>query len=250
MTAGGKALEQLSAALIGQRINKHLKRMEADPEINPVDPKHQTRPFSMASAHGHGSSVRICYVSYHGGQSLTKRDAAHYLGMLESGFTGTHWDAFENSPPPAPDLGPIIETVLVQPSFGGPYLFQVTRTTNKRMYGPNEQGRETWVDRSRVLRRNAGPAHLLALKELEAANQADLHALRERFKNARERILKAGAEDVEAIRLPKSVNGWVSDGEVAGNPFVYEVTTFQDLGSGQSVRLIFTGERHGGRVEE
>ncbi|MHA1573356.1 MAG: hypothetical protein ACTSX8_05130 [Alphaproteobacteria bacterium] len=75
---------------IAERIRVHLKRFEADPEINKLNPTYKTSPYWNAGAHRAGSYVRIKYVSYQHGSTLSKADALAYLEWLDAGNVGKH----------------------------------------------------------------------------------------------------------------------------------------------------------------
>jgi hypothetical protein len=77
---------------IADRINSHLKRFEADPEINKTDPRYQTRPYYYAgAAYVGGARISVGYVSYQGRHSLTKAEALAYLEWLDDGNVGKHF---------------------------------------------------------------------------------------------------------------------------------------------------------------
>lgn len=78
---------------IGDRINKHLKRFEADPSINVRNSKYGTSPYYHASAVRAGRYVNVVYVAYQGSTSLSREDAESYLEWLDSGHVGTHYEA-------------------------------------------------------------------------------------------------------------------------------------------------------------
>lgn len=78
---------------VGQQINAHLKRFEADPEINAVDPKRKTRPFYQAGAWVHCGKVSVVYIGYWGSSRLTLEDAERYLEWLDTGNVGRHYEA-------------------------------------------------------------------------------------------------------------------------------------------------------------
>ena len=82
---------------IAARIDAHLKRFEADPEINAIDPRYGTSPFWRAFAQvkqgTRGAGVRIKYVGYQIERTICKADAERYLAWLDAGNVGKHWEA-------------------------------------------------------------------------------------------------------------------------------------------------------------
>ena len=88
---------------IAERINEHLKRLEADKEFNRPrrfdkekqewvdDPKGYGKLYH-SSTYGGGAYVRVTYVSYQGISTLTKEEAMAYLAWLDAGNKGTHYD--------------------------------------------------------------------------------------------------------------------------------------------------------------
>lgn len=72
-------------------IDKHLKRFEADPEINKVRPPKTISPFYQAGAWSSGRYVGVRYVAFQGHTSLTKQEAMDYLGWLDGGHVGKHY---------------------------------------------------------------------------------------------------------------------------------------------------------------
>jgi hypothetical protein len=78
---------------ISDRIDAHLKRFEADPEINALN-KYKTKPYYGAgSFYGAGSKIGVSYVSYQGTTFLSKSDALEYLKWLDAGNIGRHYKA-------------------------------------------------------------------------------------------------------------------------------------------------------------
>lgn len=78
---------------IASRINAHLKRFEADPEINK-----NTKPdrsglsdYYHAGSGASGSRVFVTYIIYQGSSSLKKADAEKYLAWLDDGNVGRHY---------------------------------------------------------------------------------------------------------------------------------------------------------------
>ena len=85
---------KLSLTELGERINAHLKRFEADPVINaPRGQRLQTTPYFRAGAAGNHGRVEISYVDYQGSTRLTRAEAARYLAWLDSGQVGKHIQA-------------------------------------------------------------------------------------------------------------------------------------------------------------
>jgi hypothetical protein len=78
---------------IADRIHAHLRRIEADPELNPWDDGkvNGTKPFFHAGAHVAGARVGVRYISYQGVTNLKKADAVKYLAWLDAGNVGKHW---------------------------------------------------------------------------------------------------------------------------------------------------------------
>ena len=80
---------------IGERIDAHLKRFEADPKINPdISPeKRGLYAYYQAGAAGLRGRVYIRYITYQGESKLTKPDAFKYLAWLDAGNVGRHHKA-------------------------------------------------------------------------------------------------------------------------------------------------------------
>jgi hypothetical protein len=83
---------------IAERINAHLKRIEADPELNQyknaTHRQMKLKPYWNSCAwYGHGTRMGIRYISYQGNQTLTKADALEYLAWLDAGNNGKHYEA-------------------------------------------------------------------------------------------------------------------------------------------------------------
>lgn len=74
---------------IAARISAHLKRFEADPEINKRKPS-GIPPYFRAGSVASGSYVYVTYVSFQGDTALRKTIAAKYLAWLDAGNEGTH----------------------------------------------------------------------------------------------------------------------------------------------------------------
>lgn len=77
---------------LAARIDAHLKRFEADPEIN--KPRRDgTHPYYQCGAWSAGRWLNVLYVDYQGTTSLTRTQAEQYLAWLDAGNVGRHWDA-------------------------------------------------------------------------------------------------------------------------------------------------------------
>lgn len=85
---------------IASRINAHLKRIEADPKLNPYDRPGGCRPYYMAGAWAAGRWVGVKYVSYQGFRNLSKADAERYLDWLDAGNVGRHYEALRGEVTP------------------------------------------------------------------------------------------------------------------------------------------------------
>lgn len=78
---------------IAARIHTHLKRMEADPEINAPRPRcAMTRPFYFASSRRAGARVNVKAINYQTPSSLTREEALAFLAWLDDGNNGTIHD--------------------------------------------------------------------------------------------------------------------------------------------------------------
>lgn len=78
---------------IAERINAHLKRIEADPQLNK---EYKTGSMVLhhywhAGAGVAGNRVSVCYVSFQGNSTMTKKRALQYLTWLDAGNVGQHW---------------------------------------------------------------------------------------------------------------------------------------------------------------
>lgn len=76
---------------IAAKIGAHLKRMEADPEINRRIRNSHLALYWNARCVASGPKVFVSYVSFQGSSSLTKNEALKYLSWLDAGNNGTHW---------------------------------------------------------------------------------------------------------------------------------------------------------------
>jgi hypothetical protein len=79
-------LSQIAAGIEG-----HLKRFEADPQINRFFDGRTVRPYYHAGAGASGRFVYVKYVSYQGTTPLTKPQAIAYLNWLDAGNIGKHY---------------------------------------------------------------------------------------------------------------------------------------------------------------
>ncbi len=75
------------------RIREHLKRIEADPNLNPERSDRRGKLFWNAGAGRSGSRAYVRYVSYQGTTYLTRVEAEAYLKKLDEGFVGRHFEA-------------------------------------------------------------------------------------------------------------------------------------------------------------
>ena len=84
----------MKLAEIAERINKHLKRFEADPKINYYDiPRGEfgtLRPYYHAGAFAAGPRIKIKTISYQCGSSIKKDEALKYLEWLDAGNIGDY----------------------------------------------------------------------------------------------------------------------------------------------------------------
>lgn len=79
---------------IADRIRVHLKRFEADQEINASRESHaNTKPYYSAFASVAGAYVYVQYISYQGGSNMRRADAEKYLAWLDAGNVGRHFEA-------------------------------------------------------------------------------------------------------------------------------------------------------------
>ena len=79
---------------IAQRISAHLKRFEADEQINRHSDERVSqrglRPYFNAGASRSGRYVRVTYITYQLGLNLPREDALVYLQWLDAGNVGKH----------------------------------------------------------------------------------------------------------------------------------------------------------------
>ncbi len=99
----------MKLAEIAARIHVHLKRIEADPKLNPyrahdssgwrlaTEAERQRgegiRWFFGARASATGRYVSVKYISYQSSTSLSKEEAERYLAWLDAGNIGKHYEA-------------------------------------------------------------------------------------------------------------------------------------------------------------
>lgn len=92
------------ASQLGRRIDAHLRRIEADPALNPsqrYDPERKAwvsdstgvRSYYGARALGDRHRVWVIYVNYQGGSYMSIEDAEKYLAWLDAGNVGHHFGA-------------------------------------------------------------------------------------------------------------------------------------------------------------
>jgi hypothetical protein len=88
----------LSPKELGERIQVHLARFEADPQINEARERPGSGgmklPFLFeARAFGERKYVYVQYKLNHGFGQITKDEAARYLRWLDQGNVGRHQEA-------------------------------------------------------------------------------------------------------------------------------------------------------------
>lgn len=87
------AAPALKLAELAERIDAHLRRLEADKDVN-VNPRApKLKMLYSAAAEPAGRFVAIRYVSYQGFMNVSKADALAYLAALDGGFVGRHFEA-------------------------------------------------------------------------------------------------------------------------------------------------------------
>ena len=86
------SLQDIAAALLA-----HLKRIEADPVLNPRDGGHPLgdRDILCPSVDRAGSRIAVQYRAV--AHTLSKAEAAEYLAWLDAGNNGTHLDMIRNA---------------------------------------------------------------------------------------------------------------------------------------------------------
>ncbi len=72
---------------IAEKIHEHLKRMEADKEINQRSDGHVV--YYHANSWASGNRVFVKSICYQHGKSLKKEEALGYLEWLDAGNNGT-----------------------------------------------------------------------------------------------------------------------------------------------------------------
>lgn len=94
------------ACELGQKIDRHLKRIERDPKLNPgrrfdkekdawIPDEMGVRDYYGANAHGDRHRVRISYITYQAASFLPIEDAEKYLAWLDAGNVGSHHEAIK-----------------------------------------------------------------------------------------------------------------------------------------------------------
>lgn len=77
---------------IAKKIAAHLRRFEADPEINAYREGTTLSPYYSAHAYHAGKWVMVTYISFQGSTSLSKQEALDYLEWLDAGNVGRHYE--------------------------------------------------------------------------------------------------------------------------------------------------------------
>lgn len=96
------------AAVLGKKIDEHLRRLEADEALNPrrrFDTDRKTwvlDPTGMPSFYGARAAgdryrVWVIYVSFQGGSYMSIEDAEKYLAWLDAGNVGRHYEALREA---------------------------------------------------------------------------------------------------------------------------------------------------------
>lgn len=90
--------DALSAKELGERIQAHLARFEADPVIN--EPRERPGSGGMklpflfeARAYGERKYVYVQYKLNHGFTQITRAEAIAYLRWLDAGQVGRHHES-------------------------------------------------------------------------------------------------------------------------------------------------------------
>ena len=82
---------------IAERIRKHLRRFEADAEINRADPRYPTlRPYYSVGGWRAGRYIGVSYVLYQDDYYPTFDEAEAYADWLGAGNVGKHWEMEES----------------------------------------------------------------------------------------------------------------------------------------------------------
>ncbi len=85
---------------IAKAIDAHLRRFEADPQINaerhyesPITGQREIagRPYYRAGAWRGGRYVMVKYISFQNAAALTREQAEAYLAWLDAGNVGRHY---------------------------------------------------------------------------------------------------------------------------------------------------------------
>ena len=80
-------LQDIAAALLA-----HLKRIEADPVLNPRDGGHPLGDAAILCPSVERAGARVSVQYRNVAHALTKAEAAAYLAWLDAGNNGTHLD--------------------------------------------------------------------------------------------------------------------------------------------------------------
>ena len=83
---------KLSLKELGERIDAHLRRFEADPKVNTIRGGLK-RFYGAGSRYCGGSKLFVRYISYQDGSQLTRDEATRYLAWLDTGHVGRHHEA-------------------------------------------------------------------------------------------------------------------------------------------------------------
>jgi len=185
----GTALEVLSLTEIAERIDRHLSRMERSAQkvnghsmaVNPDGTVTNLRLFS-ANATRMGNRVGVTYVSYQGRSSLTRDEALSYLAGLDGGYVGRHYEWLREHPVEQAEEPEVRFTALVCQG-GRFFLYDVTKRTDKRVYGKARSGywSPSYVGRDDVLRWQADEGHLDAIHEAQKQRDAAIREAEDTF---------------------------------------------------------------------
>ena len=191
--------KEISVTEIANRISEHLKRI-AQKERRHLEavrkrPPEERQPYDdlpgyqAPHAYQAGRYVGISYISYHTPSNLTKREALHYLGLLDGGHEGQHFKLFRDHPVPDPEAPKVRYIAIVRTDYGFA-RYAVHRRTETRIYGERIEGQHvgTWTDRSKIVKLNSTPEDYQKLlvarekmqakiKEASAEFQSFLHSL-------------------------------------------------------------------------
>jgi hypothetical protein len=86
---------------IASRIDAHLKRIEADPNLNPWHHgEGSTKSYYNAYAVSAGPYVMVTYVTYQGRRGLKRAEAEAYLAWLDEGHVGKHFERQQRAKSP------------------------------------------------------------------------------------------------------------------------------------------------------